>query len=73
MEDGGRATSDSLEGHWSFDGKRTLTMDWSNTSEGTKEELLLLPSWDWELGRHTLIFTGMNEKGISIWGKRISD
>jgi arabinan endo-1,5-alpha-L-arabinosidase len=73
LEDGGRATSGSLEGHWSFDGRRTLTMDWSNTSEGTKEELLLLPSWDWELGRHTLIFTGMNEKGISIWGKRISD
>lgn len=73
LEDGGRATSGSLEGHWSFDGKRTLTMDWSDTSEGTKEELLLLPSWDWELGRHTLIFTGMNEKGISIWGKRISD
>jgi arabinan endo-1,5-alpha-L-arabinosidase len=48
-------------------------MDWSGTSERTKEQLLLLPSWDWELGRQTLIFTGMDDKGISIWGKRIGD
>ncbi len=71
LEDGGRAISGTLEGQWSFDGKRTLTLDWSDTSERTKEQLLLLPSWDWELGRQTLIFTGMDDKGVSIWGKRI--
>lgn len=72
LEDGGQATCGTLEGRWSFDGKRTLTIDWGTTSEGDREQLLLLPAWDWELGRQTLVFTGMNHKGISIWGKRIS-
>ena len=29
----------------------------------------VLPAWDWENDRPTLVFTGLNEEGTAIWGK----
>lgn len=61
----------SGSGTWSFDGLRTLTLVWNDVvqGEGRTEKVQLLPSWDWEKGRQTLVFTGLNEVGISSWGK----
>lgn len=59
-------------GRWSFDGKMTLTLVWNEVMEGQGriEKVQVLPSWDWEKGTQTLVFTGLNEKGISSWGKQ---
>jgi arabinan endo-1,5-alpha-L-arabinosidase len=34
-------------------------------------ELKVLNAWDWENSRLTLVFTGLNSLGISVWGKKI--
>lgn len=59
-------------GRWSFDGERTLTLVWNDVVEGQGriEKVLVLPSWDWEKNTQTLVFTGLNENGISSWGKQ---
>ena len=30
----------------------------------------VLPSWDWENEEKTLVFTGLNQEGIAVWGKK---
>ncbi len=30
----------------------------------------ILPAWDWENDKPTLVFTGMDDEGIAVWGKR---
>lgn len=37
--------------------------------EGEKYEGKVLPAWDWEKWRPTLVFTGISDKGIVLWGK----
>ncbi|MCE3199678.1 arabinan endo-1,5-alpha-L-arabinosidase [Paenibacillus sonchi] len=61
-------------GKWTFDGQRTLTLVWNDIpkGEGRFEKVQLLPAWDWEEKRQTLVFTGLNEAGISSWGKKSS-
>lgn len=33
----------------------------------------LMAAWDWEQGAPALVFTGLSDKGIAIWGKHISN
>ena len=44
--------------YWKFDGDHTITLYWHD-AEGeiiaTKETALLLPAWDWELNKTTLV------------------
>lgn len=30
------------------------------------------PAWDWEMERTTLVYSGLTENGIAVWGKKIS-
>jgi arabinan endo-1,5-alpha-L-arabinosidase len=30
----------------------------------------ILPAWDWENNRKTLVFTGLDENGTAVWGKK---
>jgi arabinan endo-1,5-alpha-L-arabinosidase len=70
----GELFSKQGSGQWYFDGQRSLTLLWNDIAEGEgrTEKVLLLPSWDWEQHKPTLVFTGLNEKGLAIWGKRNS-
>ncbi|MNK42105.1 Extracellular endo-alpha-(1-_5)-L-arabinanase precursor [compost metagenome] len=72
LKSDGSINGPSGHGTWSFDGKYTLNLTWGNPGDGKgKADLVqLLPSWDWEQNRQTLVFTGMDEKGISVWGKQ---
>lgn len=36
-------------------------------------ELIISRGWDWENGNQTLLFTGLDKEGFSIWGKKIRD
>lgn len=70
----GKLEGSSGSGTWSFDGKYTLTLTWNEPTEtgGKVEKVQLLPSWDWEKGVKTLVFTGMSDAGTAVWGKQIS-
>ena len=32
----------------------------------------VLPAWDWEQWRPTLVFTGISKRGIALWAKKHS-
>lgn len=70
---GGQLESEHGNGKWTFQEPNELTMQWiaDNRNEGAPmtEKVLVSPAWDWENDKPTLVFTGMDEKGISIWGK----
>ena len=46
--------------------------DFVFTYSGDKYEGKVLPSWDWEQWRPTLVFAGISGKGVVLWGKRAS-
>ena len=62
------------QGKWTFDGDHTVTLDWPavNGQPAQTIDVQVLASWDWELGKQTLIFTGLNAKGESVWGKKLT-
>lgn len=74
LKDKGKAEGSRGEGSWSFDGKMTLTLTWDDLAEGEgrTETVQVLPAWDWEKGVGTLVFTGLNERGMAVWGKQTS-
>lgn len=74
LQANGKAKSENGSGKWTFDGKQTLTLEWTESPWGgaSTEELKLLPSWDWERSQPALAVTGLNDHGIAVWGKKIS-
>lgn len=74
LTDKGKIQSEKGSGTWTFDGKQTLTLKWKESPWGgaSTEELQLLPSWDWERSQPALVVTGLNDRGIAVWGKQIS-
>ena len=60
--------SGELTGKWSFDNtNRTLNLDVSESIEN----LHLFIGQDWENETQTILFTGLDANGYSVWGKRI--
>lgn len=53
-------------------GTWTYTAPWLqlNWSTGTTEKVFVQKGRDWENKKSTIIFTGMNEIGTAIWGKK---
>lgn len=39
--------------------------------DGTVEKYKIIPSWDWENKKPTLALTGLDNKGICIWAKKV--
>jgi len=44
-----------------------LQLKWSN---GATAKVFVQKGWDWENEKHTIIFTGLNNTGIAVWGKK---
>ncbi|HVW61737.1 MAG TPA: glycoside hydrolase family 43 protein [Puia sp.] len=44
-----------------------LQLKWSN---GTTEKVFVQKGRDWENRKNTIIFTGLNNAGIAVWGKK---
>ena len=75
LQRNGKVTSENDSGTWTFDGKHTLTIEWKerNSNGASTEELQVIPSWDWELSKPALVVTGLNDRGIAVWGKQLSE
>lgn len=59
-------TLDSNLGNWNFtDGKLQL-----NFNDGNSVDLFVERGWDWEKKQDCLVFSGLDKKGIAIWGKK---
>lgn len=53
---------------WQLDGK-TLTVARDNKTL----KLHLSQGYDWENDQHTIIYTGLNNEGHTVWGKKVQD
>ena len=40
-------------------------------NDNEKAEMILFRGWDWENRKETILFSGINQKGIGIYGKKI--
>lgn len=63
----GRMECCSIIGTWEKTGDYTLTIRYGNTVE----TLIASPAWDHELHRPTLMFSGLSNKGICTWYKKV--
>ncbi|MDT8719147.1 arabinan endo-1,5-alpha-L-arabinosidase [Clostridium sp. 19966] len=55
-------------GTWELSGDNSLTIKLSDKKEDTYK-CKILPAWDYENNRRTIVFTGINKNGLAIWGK----
>jgi hypothetical protein len=72
--DNGYIEGNNKRGIWEFLSPNTLKIKWIVDEKQQKYELetvKILPAWDFENWKPTLVFTGLSEKGIAIWGKKI--
>jgi arabinan endo-1,5-alpha-L-arabinosidase len=58
----------SLEGKWFFTEKRRLAL---KTKSEQLKNISVFVGHDWENQTETLLFTGLDKNGCSIWGKKI--
>lgn len=56
-------------GSWTF-AKKNQTLSLS-LGRDTIRNLFIFTGQDWENQKHTLLFTGLDDEGRSVWGKRI--
>lgn len=62
-------SENETEWHFSAD---TQTID-LKLGENYLKNLITFVGHDWEKGKTTILFTGLDSKGCSVWGKRIAD
>jgi len=72
LSSNGKVKWNNTNGSWELKNKNTLIINIED--ENGKEqhyECRVIPSWDYENWKTTIVFTGINKNGISIWGKMI--
>ncbi|OPJ64418.1 arabinan endo-1,5-alpha-L-arabinosidase [Clostridium oryzae] len=67
LEQDGRFTCCSINGHWEYIDGTTISISYGNTVETYK----VTPAWDWQLDERTLAITGKDQYGVAVWGKKL--
>lgn len=65
----GTMRAGSLKGKWRMTGENKAEL----IQGGILESVYVLPAWDHECNRPTLVMTGMNQEGIAVWYKKRAD
>lgn len=58
-----------MNGNWSFLTEKQLLM--IESDKEIIENLIIFAGHDWENETETILFTGLDSRGRSVWGKRI--
>ncbi|MBN2785129.1 MAG: arabinan endo-1,5-alpha-L-arabinosidase [Pontiellaceae bacterium] len=66
FEKDGRLSFGAEIGEWSFKQPNSLHL---KLGDRTPVSAKILPAWDWENDCKTLVFTGLSEDGVAVWGK----
>lgn len=66
----GKIKNEKQSGKWELSGDNNIIIELSNNN-GKKVEYKgkVIPSWDWENKKQTLVFTVIDKNGVSLWGK----
>ncbi len=67
LSEDGKMQMSLTRGTWKMLDENTMSITYGKTEEIVK----LAPAWDWDKNEPTLIFTGKDEKGICVFGKRV--
>ncbi|MBM7603839.1 arabinan endo-1,5-alpha-L-arabinosidase [Metabacillus crassostreae] len=62
--------------YWERSSSNTIKLYWHDNEAPDNywvDTVTVLPQWDWENWKPTLVFTGLNEEGTAVWGKKISN
>ena len=63
--------SEKQSGKWKLTGDNNIVIEMSNNGEETKYNGKVIPSWDFENEKSTLVFTAIDKNGVALWGKLI--
>jgi arabinan endo-1,5-alpha-L-arabinosidase len=74
LSDGSIGTSGSKD-HWVFDATtHTLKLYWyaqgKTAGDYWIDTVKVIESWDWENNKKTYVYTGLNQSGTAVWGKK---
>ncbi len=67
LHNDGRMDMGLTHGTWKMLDDNTMSICYGKTEEIVK----VAPAWDWDNNEPTIIFTGKDEKGICVFGKRV--
>lgn len=67
FEEDGLLTLGNQKGKWQLKEPNSLRFFLGDDSLVSAK---VLPAWDWENDKSTLVFTGLNKDGIAVWGKK---
>ncbi|MDF2988600.1 MAG: beta-xylosidase [Eubacterium sp.] len=75
LKSGGKIDDGSGKSKWEFKDDNTIIMkiydpEKKSGAEYIEQTAKVIPAWDWENWKTTLVFTGMNKSGVSVWGKK---
>ncbi len=75
LESGGKIDDGSGKSTWKFEGENTVIMkiydpEKKSGSQYMEQTARVIPAWDWESWKATLVFTGLDKSGTAMWGKK---
>ncbi len=75
LKSNGKIDDGTGKSTWKFKADNTIYMkiydpDKKSGSEYIEQTSKVIPSWDWENWKTTLVFSGIDNSGICVWGKK---
>ncbi|CAM4462484.1 arabinan endo-1,5-alpha-L-arabinosidase [Paenibacillus tarimensis] len=67
LRDNGEFECCSVKGEWTYIDGTTISISYGNVVE----TLIVTPAWDWQVGEPTIAFTGKDQFGVAVWGKKV--
>jgi len=69
LSDDGRLEYKANAGSWKLIDDYTIEINLITDKAKELYQAKIIPAWDWENWKPTLVFTGLNQEGVAIWGK----
>lgn len=73
----GKIGSETSSNFWQFTAPNTLKLNWYAPGQAPGDywvdTVKVMESWDWEKNRRTYVYTGYNQSGTAIWGKKMNE
>ncbi len=66
---GGKLNNDQVKGNWKYSSRKGLSLI---LQQETISNLIVFVGQDWENESETLLFTGLDDQGRSVWGKKVN-
>lgn len=71
LSSNGKVKWNNTGGSWKFTGKNTLRINIKDDNGKEQQyDCKVLPSWDYENWKSTIVFSGIDKNGVCIWGKK---